>query len=53
MAGARLEAAVRDRVRRRFPGSAVVEYYGASELSFVTLRRDGEFVYGPMSLDAV
>lgn len=41
-AGARLEAAVRDRVRRRFPGSAVVEYYGASELSFVTLRRDGD-----------
>ena len=41
-AGARLEAAVRGRVRERFPAATVVEYYGASELSFVTLRRDGD-----------
>lgn len=41
-AGARLEAAVLAGVRSAFPGSTVVEYYGASELSFVTLRRDGD-----------
>ncbi|MCB0881499.1 MAG: AMP-binding protein, partial [Thermoleophilia bacterium] len=41
-AGARLEAAVRAAVRDAFPGTEVVEYYGASELSFVAIRRDGD-----------
>ena len=41
-AGARLDAAVRDRARGRFPTSRLVEYYGASELSFVAIDRDGD-----------
>lgn len=41
-AGARLETAVRARARGRFPASRLVEYYGASELSFVAIDRDGD-----------
>lgn len=41
-AGARLEAAVRERARQRFPTSRLVEYYGASELSFVAIQVDGD-----------
>ncbi|MGD9696667.1 MAG: AMP-binding protein [Thermoleophilia bacterium] len=40
--GARLESAVAAAARRRFPGSRLVEYYGASELSFVTIRDHGD-----------
>jgi acyl-CoA synthetase (AMP-forming)/AMP-acid ligase II len=41
-AGARLEATVRDGVAERFPTSCLVEYYGASELSFVAIQVDGD-----------
>ena len=42
-AGARLEAVVRQRAAERFPSTCLVEYYGASELSFVAIQvgRDG------------
>ncbi len=41
-AGARLDADVRRRTGRRFPTSRLVEYYGASELSFVAIQVDGD-----------
>lgn len=41
-AGARLEAALVARVREAFPDARLVEYYGASELSFVAIREDGD-----------
>lgn len=41
-AGARLDADVRRRTRRRFATSRLVEYYGASELSFVAIQVDGD-----------
>jgi long-chain acyl-CoA synthetase len=41
-AGARLERSVRERAARRFPDSRLVEYYGASELSFVAIQVDGD-----------
>ncbi len=41
-AGARLDRAVREHARERFPTSRLVEYYGASELSFVAIDRDGD-----------
>jgi acyl-CoA synthetase (AMP-forming)/AMP-acid ligase II len=41
-AGARLERSVRERVSDRLPNATIVEYYGASELSFVTIRVDGD-----------
>lgn len=40
-AGARLDGAVRALARERFPASRLVEYYGASELSFVAIDTDG------------
>jgi long-chain acyl-CoA synthetase len=41
-AGARLELDVRERTGRRFATSRLVEYYGASELSFVAIQVDGD-----------
>ncbi len=41
-AGARLDGVTSDRVADRWPHSEIVEYYGASELSFVTIRRTGD-----------
>lgn len=41
-AGARLDADVRHRTGRRFATSRLVEYYGASELSFVAIQVDGD-----------
>ena len=41
-AGARLEVDVRQRAGRRFATSRLVEYYGASELSFVAIQVDGD-----------
>jgi acyl-CoA synthetase (AMP-forming)/AMP-acid ligase II len=41
-AGASLSPDVAEAARRRFPRSRLVEYYGASELSFVAIRRDGD-----------
>ncbi len=41
-AGARLDTAVVAATRERFPASQLVEYYGASELSFVAIRRHGD-----------
>lgn len=41
-AGARLDSAVRDAVAHALPDARVVEYYGASELSFVAIRVDGD-----------
>ncbi|MFN8110101.1 MAG: class I adenylate-forming enzyme family protein [Thermoleophilia bacterium] len=41
-AGAALERAGVDRTRSRYPDTALVEYYGASELSFVAIRREGD-----------
>ena len=41
-AGARLDASVRQQAARRFPQSGLVEYYGASELSFVAIQVDGD-----------
>ncbi len=41
-AGARLDAAVREHTHVRFPASRLVEYYGASELSFVAIDADGD-----------
>jgi long-chain acyl-CoA synthetase len=40
-AGARLEPSLRERVEALLPGGALVEYYGASELSFVSIHRSG------------
>jgi long-chain acyl-CoA synthetase len=37
--GAKLSPALRSRLARMFPQAAVTEYYGASELSFVTVSR--------------
>jgi len=36
-AGAKLPALLRERARAAFPAAKILEYYGASELSFVTL----------------
>lgn len=41
-AGARLDQATRDAVATCLPTSTIVEYYGASELSFVAIRIDGD-----------
>lgn len=41
-AGAHLDATLRERVGKRFPTSSLVEYYGASELSFVAIHVDGD-----------
>lgn len=41
-AGARLEATVAEAAARRFPAARLVEYYGASELSFVAMREHGD-----------
>lgn len=41
-AGARLDRSVRDAAAARLPGTRIVEYYGASELSFVAIRVDGD-----------
>lgn len=41
-AGARLDAEVRAAAAERFPGSGLVEYYGASELSFVAIQLPGD-----------
>lgn len=41
-AGARLDQATRDAVAVSLPTSTIVEYYGASELSFVAIRIDGD-----------
>lgn len=41
-AGARLEPEVRAAAGERFPGSRLVEYYGASELSFVAIQVPGD-----------
>lgn len=41
-AGARLDRTVREQAARRFPSSRLVEYYGASELSFVAIQVDGD-----------
>lgn len=40
--GAKLAPAVHDRLSALCPGAAVLEYYGASELSFVSLRSSRE-----------
>lgn len=40
--GAKLAPAVHDRLAALCPDAAVLEYYGASELSFVSLRSTGE-----------
>ncbi|MBX2881119.1 MAG: AMP-binding protein [Granulosicoccus sp.] len=41
-AGAKLSVAVRDALAQRFPATELVEYYGASELSFVTVSQATE-----------
>jgi long-chain acyl-CoA synthetase len=41
-AGARLDQSTRDAVAVSLPRSRIVEYYGASELSFVAIRIDGD-----------
>lgn len=41
-AGARLGADVRTGAEARFPGTGIVEYYGASELSFVAIQIPGD-----------
>ena len=41
-AGARLDQVTRDLVAECLPASTIVEYYGASELSFVAIRVDGD-----------
>lgn len=41
-AGARLEPEVIGRASWTWPNAGLVEYYGASELSFVAIRRDGD-----------
>jgi acyl-CoA synthetase (AMP-forming)/AMP-acid ligase II len=41
-AGAKLPPADRARLQRLFPRACVIEYYGASELSFVTVARPDE-----------
>jgi acyl-CoA synthetase (AMP-forming)/AMP-acid ligase II len=40
--GAKLLPVVRDRARRAFPEADIIEYYGASELSFVTVSKETE-----------
>lgn len=40
--GAKLSPALHDRLAAAFPGATVFEYYGASELSFVSLRSSRE-----------
>lgn len=40
--GAKLSPAIHDRLAAVFPNAAVLEYYGASELSFVSLRSSRE-----------
>lgn len=41
-AGAKLSPALRDRCHVTFPGAAIIEYYGASELSFVSVAKGSE-----------
>ncbi len=41
-AGAKLLPALRARLGRAFPAARIIEYYGASELSFVTVARSDE-----------
>jgi long-chain acyl-CoA synthetase len=41
-AGAKLEDGLSERTRRVFPDAKVIEYYGASELGFVTVAMDRE-----------
>ncbi len=45
-AGARLEPALRRRVETLVPDGALVEYYGASELSFVSIHHSGTGIPG-------
>jgi acyl-CoA synthetase (AMP-forming)/AMP-acid ligase II len=41
-AGAKLSARLRDNLSRTFPKARIAEYYGASELSFVTVAKSDE-----------
>ncbi len=41
-AGAKLPAKLRTRLGRAFPKAEIVEYYGASELSFVSIAKESE-----------
>ncbi|MSO97011.1 MAG: fatty-acyl-CoA synthase [Rhodospirillaceae bacterium] len=41
-AGAKLSPALRDNLTHVFPNGEIIEYYGASELSFVTVAKPGE-----------
>jgi len=41
-AGAKLSAALREKLARVFPKARIAEYYGASELSFVTVAKSDE-----------
>ncbi|MBL8628194.1 MAG: AMP-binding protein, partial [Rhodospirillaceae bacterium] len=41
-AGAKLPPKLRERLARTFPNAVVVEYYGASELSFVSIAKTAE-----------
>jgi long-chain acyl-CoA synthetase len=41
-AGAKLSPSLRDRARRVFPNAEIIEYYGASELSFISVAKGSE-----------
>jgi acyl-CoA synthetase (AMP-forming)/AMP-acid ligase II len=41
-AGAKLSARLREKLARAFPWARLIEYYGASELSFVTVAKSDE-----------
>lgn len=43
-AGSKLSSQLRQRISAVFPNAEVIEYYGASELSFVTVARSSESV---------
>lgn len=49
-AGEKLHAATRQAARAAFPSAAITEYYGASELGFVTVIDDAETARRPSSV---